>query len=77
MPYFFGYKTNDFSQKSTAYLPYFFSYKTEFFLSNNLKIRDGSRSLGLLKKGKIRIIQNFVGLMKLFVVILERGIPVL
>ena len=36
-------------------LPYFFVYKTEFFYPN----QDGSRSLGLFRKGKMGIIAKF------------------
>ena len=42
-------------------LPYFFSYKTEFFsFQNNPKNLDGSRSLGLLRKGKTHILAKFL-----------------
>ena len=45
-------------------LPYFFSYKTEFFLPKQSQrsrsiLEDGSRSLGLFRKGKIGIIAKF------------------
>ena len=43
------------------HLPYFFDYKTEFFsFQNNPNLlQDGSRSLGLFRKGKIGIIVKF------------------
>ena len=46
-------------------LPYFFSYKKEFFLPKQSQksrsiLQDGSRSLGLFRKGKTRIIAKFL-----------------
>ena len=49
-------------------VPYFFGYKTEFFFlpkqsqRSRSILQDGSRSLGLFRKGKIGIIANFIGL---------------
>ena len=45
-------------------LPYFSGYKTEFFLPKQSErsrsiLQDGSRSLGLFRKGKIGIIAKF------------------
>ena len=60
-------------------IPYFFGYKTVFFsFKNNPKNLDLSyktrcRSLGLFGKSKTPNIAKFLGLMKLFVVILGRG----
>ena len=48
------------------FLPYFFGYKMEFFPSKKKQsqrsrsvLQDGSRSLGLFRKGKIGIIAKF------------------
>ena len=38
-------------------------------------LQDGSRSFGLFRKGKIGIIAKFIGLIKLFEVILEGQKP--
>ena len=46
-------------------IPYFFGYKTEFFFlpkqsqRSRSVLQDGSRSLGLFRKGKISIIAKF------------------
>ena len=48
-------------------VPYFFGYKTEFFFHpkqskrSRSVLEDGSRSLGLLRKGNIGIIAKFHG----------------
>ena len=60
-------------------VPYFFHYKLEFFsFQNNPKNLDPSyrsKPLELFRKGKTRIIAKiqFISLISLFVVILERG----
>ena len=61
-------------------IPYFFGYKTELFPSKtNSKILDPSYKMDLdiwdcLGKGKLVLLQNCIGLIYLFVVILERGL---
>ena len=60
-------------------LPYFFSYKMEFFFPSKTIpksrsiLKDGSRSLGLFRKGNTRIMSKFHRTDQLFVVILRRG----
>ena len=64
-------------------LPYFFGYKTEFFsFQNNPKDLDPSCKMDLdlwdcIESVKLVLLQNFIGLIKLFEVILEGPKPVL
>ena len=64
-------------------IPYFFGYKTEFFsFQNNPKDLDPSCKTDLdlwdcLVGVKLVLLQNFIGLIKLFEVILEGQKPVL
>ena len=60
---------NTLHTKQTKYhyypIPYFFGYKTEFFFlpkqsqRSRSILQDGSRSLGLFRKGKIGVIAKF------------------
>ena len=60
-------------------VPYFFAYKTEFFpFQNNPKNLDPSYKMDLdhwhgLGRVKLVLQQNCIGLIRLFVLILERG----
>ena len=62
-------------------IPYFSAYKTDAFpFQNKPKYLDPSYKMDLdfrdcLGKAKLVLKQNFIGLISLFVVILERGKP--
>ena len=62
---------------------YLFGYETEFFpFQNNPKDRDPSYEMDLdlwdcLGRVKLVLQQNFIGLIQLFIVILDRGKPCL
>ena len=62
-------------------LPYFFGYKTEFFsFQNNPRDLDPSCKMDLdlwdcLGRVKLVLLQNFIGLIKLFEVIVEGQKP--
>ena len=73
----YPFTLDDFTQVT----PYFFSYKTvSFFFENNPKNVDPSYKIDLdfwdcFERVKLVLQQNFIGLIYLFVIILQRGKP--
>ena len=82
--YTFSWFLNDILGVAWKSVPYFLGYKTEFFFSfqNNPKNQDPSYKMDLVHwncSGRVKLLfeQNFRGLIKLYVVILEKQNPVL